>query len=594
MTVHPPKPALALSIGAIGHRPNRLREAIPGQVAEDIATVLDALKAETSAARLRYQNIFAAEEPQLTIISALAEGADRMVADAGLSRGFFLDAPLPFPIDVYVHDFESEPARAHYRDLLSNARRVLELPGARAAKTAAYERVGVTILGISDIIVAVWDGGPPAGRGGTTSMVTAAASIGLPIIHIDATGAARPRILWSGFSKLPAHAETLDSLPALSLEAGMRRLVDEFVRPPVEAKERRHLAGYLGERARRLNVRIEFPLLMALAGIRKLCRADIRPKDPVTTAAEYCAPAAAIFASVKTKTPIAPSLAYGWASAIGGYFAQVFRSAYVANFVLGALAVAAAASSLLFEAKRGFAIAEILLIGLVILNTWLGRCAGWHRRWIEAREIAERLRVAICIWALADRPTAFHGEEPTWTGWYARAFVRMQGLRPGALDAAGLDEARKLLVDLLTDQRNYHITTAARMGKLEHRLELFGLTLFATTAAVALDHATGEHVLHAILPHGVDAGILGTALGAALPALAVASYGVRVIGDIEGIARRSKRTYEALEELHRAVEAEPSELLLLRARTRATVDVMLGDVASWRLSVESRPLALPG
>lgn len=272
----------------------------------------------------------------------------------------------------------------------------------------------------------------------------------------------------------------------------------------------------------------------------------------------------------------------------------MFRSAYVANFVLGALAVAAAASSLLFEAKRGFAIAEILLIGLVILNTWLGRCAGWHRRWIEAREIAERLRVAICIWALADRPTAFHGEEPTWTGWYARAFVRMQGLRPGALDAAGLDEARKLLVDLLTDQRNYHITTAARMGKLEHRLELFGLTLFATTAAVALDHATGEHVLHAILPHGVDAGILGTALGAALPALAVASYGVRVIGDIEGIARRSKRTYEALEELHRAVEAEPSELLLLRARTRATVDVMLGDVASWRLSVESRPLALPG
>ena len=158
MTVHPSKPILALSIGVIGHRPNRLREAILGQVAEDIATVLDALKAETSAARLRYQNIFAAEEPQLTIISALAEGADRMVADAGLSRGFFLDAPLPFPIDVYVHDFESEPARAHYRDLLSNARRVLELPGTCAAKTAAYERVGVTILGISDICKGGEDG----------------------------------------------------------------------------------------------------------------------------------------------------------------------------------------------------------------------------------------------------------------------------------------------------------------------------------------------------------------------------------------------------------------------------------------------------
>lgn len=594
MSAHPPKPVLALSIGVFGHRPNRLPAAMRDRVATDIAAILDALKAEAAAAQLRYRDAFAAGEPQLAIVSALAEGADRMVAEAGLARGFLLDAPLPFPVDVYAGDFPGERELARYRDLLDKARRTLELPGTLADKPAAYERVGVTILGISDIVLAIWDGGPAAGRGGTTSMVTAAMGTGLPIIHVDATGTLRPRILWGGFAKMPAHAETLDSLPALSLEAGMRRLVDELVRPPDDATERLHLAGYLAERVRGFNGRIEFPALMAFAGVRRFCRTDLRPKRPRAAAEEHCAPAAALLASTRTRTPTDTALAYGWASAIGGYFAQVFRSAYVANFVLGALAVAAAAASLLVGSSRGLAIGEVLLMAVVILNTWTGRRAGWHRRWIEAREVAERLRVATCMWALADRPMAFHGEEPTWTGWYARAVVRTQGLRPGALDAAGLEEARQLLVALLADQRSYHLGTAARMKTLERRLESFGLALFIMTAAVALDHATGGHVLHAMLPHDVDAGVVGTALGAALPALAVASYGIRMIGDIEGIARRSERTHAVLEELHRVTCAAPSDLVLLRARARATVDVMLGDVASWRLSAESRPLALPG
>lgn len=594
MSAHPPKPVLALSIGVFGHRPNRLPAAMRDRVATDIAAILDALKAEAAAAQLRYRDAFAAGEPQLAIVSALAEGADRMVAEAGLARGFLLDAPLPFPVDVYAGDFPGERELARYRDLLDKARRTLALPGTLADKPAAYERVGVTILGISDIVLAIWDGGPAAGRGGTTSMVTAAMGTGLPIIHVDATGTLRPRILWSGFAKMPAHAETLDSLPALSLEAGMRRLVDELVRPPDDATERLHLAGYLAERVRGFNGRIEFPALMAFAGVRRFCRTDLRPKRPRAAAEEHCAPAAALLASTRTRTPTDTALAYGWASAIGGYFGQVFRSAYVANFVLGALAVAAAAASLLVGSSRGLAIGEVLLMAVVILNTWTGRRAGWHRRWIEAREVAERLRVATCMWALADRPMAFHGEEPTWTGWYARAVVRTQGLRPGALDAAGLEEARQLLVALLADQRSYHLGTAARMKTLERRLESFGLALFIMTAAVALDHATGGHVLHAMLPHDVDAGVVGTALGAALPALAVASYGIRMIGDIEGIARRSERTHAVLEELHRVTCAAPSDLVLLRARARATVDVMLGDVASWRLSAESRPLALPG
>jgi hypothetical protein len=83
-------------------------------------------------------------------------------------------------------------------------------------------------------------------------------------------------------------------------------------------------------------------------------------------------------------------------------------------------------------------------------------------------------------------------------------------------------------------------------------------------------------------------------LSVALPALATASYGVRMIGDLEGIARRSERTHTKLDQIIKAIEQDSDDISLLRARARAAADAMLGDVSSWRLSAESRRLAIPG
>ena len=84
-----------------------------------------------------------------------------------------------------------------------------------------------------------------------------------------------------------------------------------------------------------------------------------------------------------------------------------------------------AVSSLFGHGKLPFVIPEIVLIFLVLINTASGRRRRWHQRWLEARELAERLRVALPLWTLGERPTTlFFGQEPTWTGWYARAVVR--------------------------------------------------------------------------------------------------------------------------------------------------------------------------
>jgi hypothetical protein len=234
----------------------------------------------------------------------------------------------------------------------------------------------------------------------------------------------------------------------------------------------------------------------------------------------------------------------------------------------------------------------------VVLNTLSGRRARWHRRWFEAREMAERLRIALPLWALGLRPESFAGEEATWTGWYVRAMVRMQGMRGGDLAGAQFQAARDMLLKVLRGQCEYNVDNAHRMHKLERRLESFGSAIFGVTIFIALVHL----FLHTLLLKVVEAVFGGNAyldsitlwLSVALPALATASYGMRMIGDLEGIARRSDRTHKKLDQIIKAIEQDSDDITLLRARARVAADAMLGDVSSWRLSTESRGLAIPG
>ena len=89
------------------------------------------------------------------------------------------------------------------------------------------------------------------------------------------------------------------------------------------------------------------------------------------------------------------------------------------------------------------------------------------------------------LWTLGTRPTSFSGQEPAWTGWYARAIAREQGLRNGGFKENTLSAARSVLLALLRDQCIYHRIARARMKKLETRLERIGLYLFRATAIIA-------------------------------------------------------------------------------------------------------------
>ena len=165
-------------MGVTGHR----ALADPARVEREVDAVLDRLVGGSGAA--------------LVVVSSLAEGADRLVARRVLARpGGRLVALLPLePVD-YIADFADVASVQEFTDLLAAADEeevILGAPSDDWSREAAYERAGHAVLDRCDVLLALWDGEPGRGRGGTADLVFEAGLIGHPIEVITvARGGAR-------------------------------------------------------------------------------------------------------------------------------------------------------------------------------------------------------------------------------------------------------------------------------------------------------------------------------------------------------------------------------------------------------------------
>ncbi len=137
----------------------------------------------------------------LVVLSLLAEGADRIVAEAVLRRpGSRLIAVLPFHDADYTADFgpDGSPSRVHYASLLARASEVVALTGA-ATRADGYGRAGRYLVDHCDFLLAVWDGRPAQGQGGTAEIVARAREQERPVVIVRAgnrcPGSAEPTSL---------------------------------------------------------------------------------------------------------------------------------------------------------------------------------------------------------------------------------------------------------------------------------------------------------------------------------------------------------------------------------------------------------------
>jgi hypothetical protein len=174
-----------VNVGVTGHRSNRLRHAD-----------LEALRASVRGALERLAE--AAPGQSMRLVSPLAEGADRIVAEEAAALGWQLQSALPFPPEEYEKDFESPESRREFRRLLDNAAKVDVLRGSRDSKDSrdsAYTAVGRLVLDSCDVLVAVWDGAGARGEGGTAQMVREARQRGIPVVWIPSEPPHEARVL---------------------------------------------------------------------------------------------------------------------------------------------------------------------------------------------------------------------------------------------------------------------------------------------------------------------------------------------------------------------------------------------------------------
>jgi hypothetical protein len=124
----------------------------------------------------------------LELWTSLAEGADRAAAHAVLEAGGTIVAVLPLCADDYRGDFADAASRDEFESLLARSTAVTVTGGDGSGdRAAAYERAGRMVVESVEALIAVWDGRPSRGRGGTAEIVAAGRERGLDVIVIPVT-----------------------------------------------------------------------------------------------------------------------------------------------------------------------------------------------------------------------------------------------------------------------------------------------------------------------------------------------------------------------------------------------------------------------
>ena len=126
------------------------------------------LESDWATVKAKIDEILAQAGQPLIGVTSLAIGADQIFADAILARRGKLEVVIPFY--GYERKFDEGPNRQSYRRLIERASAVDVLP-ARESDEAGYFEAGKRVVDLSDRMIAVWNGLPAGGLGGTADVV---------------------------------------------------------------------------------------------------------------------------------------------------------------------------------------------------------------------------------------------------------------------------------------------------------------------------------------------------------------------------------------------------------------------------------------
>ncbi len=148
-------------------------------------------------------------------LSSVAAGSDQLFVRQIFDLGLSWHAILPLPRTQFEQDFNPEEWTVA-ADFLARADHVRVI-GESASREDGYLDCGMETVNDADVLIALWDGLPARGKGGTAEVVEYATALGKPVLIIDATTFAVRTLNWNA---LKHHEDCLTELNRLPDAAG--------------------------------------------------------------------------------------------------------------------------------------------------------------------------------------------------------------------------------------------------------------------------------------------------------------------------------------------------------------------------------------
>jgi hypothetical protein len=480
-----------------------------------------------------------------TILTPLAEGADRLVAREALKLPFSrIEVVLPLVKEDYLLDFTSTQSKKEFQELLLKARRPIALRDKIiSADTAvddpekerrqAYRKVGEYVVDNSDVVVALWDEKKSKKKGGTADIVEYAKKRRRPLIIISTiTG----KIITS---------------KGYGLNAGALKGIEEFNSFPVSEKNRLdHINKVYSET-------FDNPEGQKI------------PEERKRIIKEFLLPF------------------YAQASEIAKKFKKIYLRTGLTVYLLSAMAVAAVAFAAVAHkaAYIAFGVELVFLLVILLLVSKAHRKSS-HRRWIENRFLTERIRSSI-FFAVCDIEVSpmdippYLGIAHEYGDWMLNVFNEIWNRIP---PMKGLDKKQSpsllnfIRKHWIMDQINFHKKRKSGYSKINSLLEWAGIATFiiaVTAAALHFIFLFPEEIVHAAWAEKPL-----TFMAILFPALGATIGGIRTHREFSRLEKRSKNMESVLtvmnDRFSRAQGSGDFESLLREAEK-----LMLRETQGW-------------
>jgi len=602
---------LCWRVGISGHR--KLDDA--PSLRREVEKILDAVEAALRQAGAKQSDgtqMFAEGDPLIAIVSPLADGADRMLANIARDRGYELRAPLPFDAEEYKKDFSPESA-GEFEALLKQAgggtTEVANRPTTPGERDQGYWSVGQFVVRNCDLLVAIWDGEPARGLGGTQQVVDFAYDVGVPTIHIDSTRkkavkTREPDAGWEEYDRAKFIAGIRSRiLPKVRIAHKEKKKKDDKPHdcPGDDSKDEPALHRgeiyFRYERLRETDTKPDYlfygpyvpdrpGLKWGLAWIFERFTWMLGKKIKVVGPDKLDPPC-----GLKDPAALYLFLQHHRADCLALFYSNVHRSAFLLVYMLGALALMFAVAALSVGHEQvlgidgihlftGFELIVLLCLGALV---YADNTLGWRDRWLDYRLLAELLREADLL-AQAGRSMPLSRIDElaqdlpgrAWVTVAYAAIVRRAGIASHKHDQTYLEHLRDYAANTrLQDQIAYHLRTEKKVESIAGKLRFVGLAAFFATILVA----TAKF----FLPSYFEGWPLGFFAGA-LPALAYASFGIRNQAEFEIVSRRSARMIARLCRCKARIKTLVGPALtsdVLGREILRAADEMRHDAADW-------------